>query len=236
MTKSAAYQMYELEDPRQPNVPRWVGYGKGFTPWEALWDFREHGTGPLFDWLRDLDANGLTPVVSPMWRIGRVDGCRLSAREARNVARCRIHIICDAAGMTRKPGELYPDVPDFLFNRRLCQDDPRKPIVAERPDGQTWEFASVGHAVDHGFTRSAVYEAIKRGTPYQGLTWRYAGGAGGGRNRRPVERVTAWGEVTAFRSLYEAAKVTGVSRPQIARLIESGGTDRNGCRWRDAAE
>jgi hypothetical protein len=173
MAKAAAYQMYELEDPRQPNVPRWVGYGKEFAPREELWNFREYGTGPLFDWLRDLDANGLKPVLSPTWRAGRAN---MSAKEARNFARCRIAMICDMAGMPRKPEELYPDTPGFLFNRRLCQDDPRKPIVAEGSDGKTWEFASVGHAVEHEFTRSAIYKTLSQGTPYKGLTWRYADG------------------------------------------------------------
>jgi hypothetical protein len=86
--------------------------------------------------------------------------------------------------------------PDFLLNPHLGTPDPRKPIVAERPDGQTMEFLSVGHAVECGYSRSAIYRALKRGGRHRGLYWRYAAGLKSGRINRPVELVAADGKPT----------------------------------------
>jgi predicted DNA-binding transcriptional regulator AlpA len=230
------YRVYVWEDPRDPDeLPRWVGYGPWPTPWQSLWDFREHGTGPLFDWLRELDANGLQPKVSKFWALGRVAGC-VDGVSARMVAREFIMQISRMADGNREHGPNYPPHPEFLLNPRLGTPDPRKPIIAERPEGQTMEFLSVGHAVECGYSRSAIYRALKRGGTHRGLHWRYAAGLKRGRINRPVELVAADGKPTRYASIYAAAKATGLSRPTIARMIEAGQPDVDDCRWRLAAD
>ncbi len=129
-------------------------------------------------------------------------------------------------------GPEYPEHPEFLLNPRLGPPDPRKPIVAEGPDGQKLEFLSVGHAVELGYSRSSVNRALKTGGAYRGLRWRYATGVKRGRISRPVERVSANGEAARFTSIYAAARAVGLSRPTIARLIETGEEDADHGRWR----
>lgn len=228
--RQAGYCTYELEDPREPEIPVWVGYGPGVAPWQTLWDFREHGTGPLFNWLRDLDANGLKPVPSKYWRLGWVTG--IDGAAARLFARERIMHICRMASEDQRGGPYYPEHPPFLLNPRLGTPDPRKPIEAVRPDGLTMGFLSAGHAVECGYTRSAIYRALKTGGTHRGLQWRYAAGGKRGRVSRPVEKVTVDGKATAYASIYAAAKATGLSRPTIARMIETGESDGDDCRWR----
>src|SRR3974390_169203 len=92
ITNRAGYCVYQLEDPREPDIPKWIGYGPTPLPWQALWDFRQYGTGPLFEWLRDLDANGLRYKVSKDWHLGFVTG--IDAVMARMLARWRIQEIC----------------------------------------------------------------------------------------------------------------------------------------------
>jgi len=215
-----------------PGIPKWIGYGLGPAPWQALWDFRQYGTGPLFDWLRDLDANGCRLVVSKEWRIGFVVG--IDGPAARLFAHERIKEICRMAMGRPAGGPYYPEHPPFLLNPRLGPPDPRKPIVAEGPDGQTLEFLSVGHAAECGYARSAIDRALKTGGTHRGLRWRYAAGVKRGRISRPVERVTADGKATLYASIYAAAKAMGVSRPTIARMIETGEPDGDDCRWRVA--
>jgi hypothetical protein len=231
--RDAGYCAYELEDPRHPEIPVWVGYGLGPAPWQSLWDFRQYGTGPLFDWLRDLDADGLQPAVSKKWRIGWATG--IDGAAARLFARERIMLICRMAMGDPPGGPYYPEHPPFLLNPRLGTPDARKPIAAERPDGQTMGFLSVGHAVECGYTRSAIYRALKTGGTHRGLRWRYASGAKRDGVSRPVERITADGKATHYASMYAAAKATGLSRPTIARMIETGKPDGDDCRWRMAA-
>jgi hypothetical protein len=96
------------------------------------------------------------------------------------------------------------------------------------------EFLSVGHAVECGYTRSAIDRALKTGGTHRGLHWRYAAGVKRGRISRPVERVTADGKATLYASIYAAAKALGLSRSTIARAIESGKPDEDDCRWRSA--
>jgi predicted DNA-binding transcriptional regulator AlpA len=224
--------VYVWEDPRDADeLPRWVGYGPWPTPWQALWDFRQHGRGPLFDWLRELDANGLQPKVSSYWALGQWPKC-LDGVAARRIAHEFIMRISRMANGGGGNGPRYPPHPEFLLNPHLGPPDPRKPIVAERPDGQTMEFLSVGHAAECGYTRSAIYRALDDGGTHRGLRWRYAAGLKRGRIRRPVERVTADGKATAYASLYAAAKATGLSRPTIARMIETGQPDGKERRWR----
>lgn len=224
----AAYRVYVWEDPREPEIPRWVGYGPGLAPWTALWDFRAHGTGRLFDWLRELDACGLQPKVCRFWAVGQVMGCQIDGISARITARVLITLISRAAF---GEGSILPPHPPFLLNPRLGKPDDRKPVIAEGPDGKTLSFLSVGHAVEHGFTRSAIYRALAGGT-HRGLRWRYEAGTKPGRQSRPVERLAADGQVTAFSSLSAASRAAGISRPTIARLIETGQLDRDHCRWR----
>jgi hypothetical protein len=38
--------------------------------------------------------------------------------------------------------------------------------------------------------------------------------------------------VTAYASLYAAARAVGLSRPAIARMIQTGEPDGDDCRWR----
>jgi hypothetical protein len=38
--------------------------------------------------------------------------------------------------------------------------------------------------------------------------------------------------VTAYASLYAAARAVGLSRPTIARMIQTGEPDGDDCRWR----
>jgi len=226
----ATYCAFQLEDPRLPEIPRWVGYGPAPAPWSALWNFRQYGTGPLFDWLRDLDANGLRPKLSSDWHLGFVVG--FDALTARMAARWRIMEICRMAEGRPEGGPEYPEHPEFLLNPRLGPPDPRKPIVAEGPDGQKLDFLSIGHAVELGYSRSSVNRALKAGGAYRGLRWRYATGVKRGRISRPVERVSANGEASRFGSIYAAAKSLGLSRPTIARLIETGEEDADHGRWR----
>jgi hypothetical protein len=228
------YCAFQLEDPREPDIPKWIGYGPVPAPWEALWDFRQHGRGPLFDWLRNLDANGLRPKVSKDWHLGFVVG--FDAATARMFARERIMDICRMAEGRPPGGPRYPEHPEFLLNPRLGPPDPRKPIVAEGPNGQKLEFLSVGHAVELGYTRSAIDRALKTGGTHRGLRWRYAAGVKRGRISRPVERITADGKTTAYASIYAAAKAAKLSRPTIARMIETGEPDGDDCRWRLAGE
>lgn len=155
----ATYCVFQLEDPRLPQIPRWVGYGSGPAPWQALWDFRQFGSGLLFDWLRDLDANGLRPRLSSDFHLGFVTG--IDASTARMVAHWRIQEICRMAEGRPEGGPEYPPHPEFLLNPRLGPPDPRKPIVAEGPDGQKMEFVSVGHAVELGYSRSCVHRALR---------------------------------------------------------------------------
>jgi len=230
----AGYRVYVWEDPREAELHVWVGYGPWPTPWQSLWDFREYGTGPLFDWLRELDAKGLRPKVSRFWGLGRVAGC-LDGVGARMIARDFIMLFSRIANGSDGDGPLYPPHPSCLLNPRLGTPDARKPIEAERPDGQTMEFLSVGHAVECGYTRSAIYRALKNGGTHRGLHWRYAAGLKCGRISRPVERVTADGKPTSYASIYAAAKAVGVSRPTIARMIETGQPDGDDCRWRVTA-
>ena len=226
------YRVYAWEDPRDAaKVPRWVGYGPWPTPWKTLWDFRQHGSGPLFDWLRELDANGLQPKVSSFWALGRAPGC-IDGVAARRIAHEFIMLISRMADGSGGNGSQYPPHPEFLLNPRLGPPDPRKPIVAEGPDGQTMEFLSVGHAVECGYTRSAIDRALKTGGTHRGLHWRYAAGVKRGRISRPVERVTADGEAIRYASIYAAARAVGLSRPTIARMIETGEPDGDDCRWR----
>jgi hypothetical protein len=230
------YRVYVWEDPRDANeLPRWVGYGPWPTPWKALWDFRSHGSGPLFDWLRELDANGLQPKVSSFWALGRVAGC-VDGVAARMVAREFIRLICKMANAGQGNGTRYPSHPEFLLNPRFGPPDPRKPIVAVGPDGLTMEFLSVGHAVECGYTRSAIDRALRTGGTHRGLHWQYGAGVKRGRISRPVERVTADGTATRYASIYAAAKALGLSRPTIARAIESGKADHDDCHWRSAGQ
>jgi hypothetical protein len=224
----AEHRVFVWEDPREPEIPRWVGYGTGLAPWTALWDFRSHGTGTLFDWLRELDASGLQPKVCKFWAVGQVMGCQIDYIAARTIARVLIMLIARAS---HGDGPSYPPHPPFLLNPRLGKPDDRKPVIAEGSDGKTFCFSSVGHAVEHGFTRSAIYRALAGGT-HRGLRWRYATGTKPGRQSRPVERLAADDQVTAFSSLSAASRAVGFSRPTIARLIETGQLDRDHCRWR----
>lgn len=242
------YRVFVLVDPRdptdedgrkaleplpiEPRLPRWVGYGPGFAPWKDLWDFRENGEGPLFDWFRDLDANGLEPMVSrfPLWRISIL----LDHRAARDIARTILALICRLYG-PGDDGPYYPSHPPFLLNPRIEAPDTRKPIIAETADGEILRFESVGEAVEHGFTRSAIYESLSDGSTYRGLIWRYADGVEPGRLTRPVERLSPEGQVESFPSVGTASRAVGLSRATITRLIETAGMDSHECQWRDAA-
>ena len=231
-TSRAEYCVFQLEDPRLPQIPKWIGYGRAPTPWSALWDFRQFGSGPLFEWLRDLDANGLRPKVSREWHLGFVTG--IDALTARMLAHWRIAEICRMAEGDPEGGAYYPEHPEFLLNPRLGPPDPRKPIVAEGPDGQKLEFLSAGHSAEFGYSWSGVKRALKTGGQYRSLRWRYAAGVKRGRISRPVERVTADGKATRYASVYAAAKTLGLCRPTIARMIETGEPDGDDCRWREA--
>jgi hypothetical protein len=182
--------------------------------------------------LRDLDANGLRPKVSKDWHLGFVVG--FDALTARMAARWRIMEICRMAEGRPEGGPVYPEHPEFLLNPRLGPPDSRKPIVAEGPDGQKIEFLSIGHAVELGYSRSAIDRALKTGGRHRSLRWRYATGTKRGRITRPVERVTADGKASRYKSIYAAAKALDLSRPTIARLIETGEPDGDDCRWRMA--
>jgi hypothetical protein len=140
--------------------------------------------------------------------------------------------ICRMADESAGKRPWYPPHPSFLLNPRLGTPDPRKPIVAQREDGLTMDFLSVGHAVECGYARSAIDRALKSGGTHRGLRWRYAAGVKRGRISQPVERVTADGKATRHASIYAAAKAMGLSRPTIARMIETGRPDKDDCRWR----
>jgi hypothetical protein len=153
---SACYRAYELEDPREPRLPRWVGYGPGLAPWTTLWDFREHGVGPLFEWLRDVEANGQRPVESRRFGMGRVAGRQITCQAARAAAQIRLMMISRAAAGLEDGQSGQPDPPAFLFNPKPGPSDVRKPIVAESPDGKTWPLrvsrrggGTRVHAVSH---------------------------------------------------------------------------------------
>ena len=62
---TATYRVYELADPREPDLPVFVGYGKASLqpPWGALWALRNVSNGRWALWMRELESLNLTPLA-----------------------------------------------------------------------------------------------------------------------------------------------------------------------------
>ena len=67
------YRTFELDDPRDPDQPKIVGYGlvKNDPVWEPLWSVRYWSHSKWASWLRELDLAGLEPVERVKWSLGR---------------------------------------------------------------------------------------------------------------------------------------------------------------------
>jgi hypothetical protein len=80
------YTVFELMDPREPDLPVWVGWGSG-TPWSRP----ELAEPRLREWFAELRERGCEPVTRPI-----LTG--LTMAEADQFARFRIKQIVEFAG------------------------------------------------------------------------------------------------------------------------------------------
>lgn len=207
------YMAYVLTDPRAPEYARYVGYGMAPAPWRLLVDFRDFGTGRLYDWLRNLGAHGLEPAVPRLFCLGRL--IHYSEQLAANGAEML------EFRLRRRAEELDSD-PDFLLNDPL--QPPRRIIGSGEREIEFESFAAAARA---GFARSSLYEAIKHNRTYKGYLWRVEG-----QSSLPVDRVADDGEITSYPSIAAASRAAGVSRPWIVRLLRTAERDPSGFRWR----
>lgn len=151
------YIVYELFDPSESDLPRYVGWGPAPSPWLALWG-RSEGVEPkLGGWFRTLRERAVQPLVGRCMDVSTIAG-------ARQIAAFRVEQIAEWAGTA-------PNLPSWLLNEpttRLA-----KPVVRQRADGSRDWFASVRAASKAtGHTRGSVAAWARSGCEdREGCSW-----------------------------------------------------------------
>lgn len=129
---------YELADPGEPDLPRWIGFGPSPSPWVALWG-RECGIEPqLAEWFNSLRLRGCTPLVRRSVTFSTLGG-------ASGFVRWRLDQIADWCN----------GWPGWLLNEPQARV--AKPVIQERPDGSRERYRSIRQASQRTrFTRESI--------------------------------------------------------------------------------
>jgi hypothetical protein len=148
---------FELVDPREPTLPRFIGHGSGDCPWWQRWTHRELDGSKLAGWMRDLDAAGILPVESHRW----LPRSPMERHDANRLARLRIQAVSTWAGT-------WPALPDFLlvehFGRPHAPNKTPMPVVRLHGDGRAERYASVTQAARaRGWTFEAIRHFLETG-------------------------------------------------------------------------
>ena len=165
MPASANYQVIELIDPLEPDLPRYVcAQRQGKAAWRVTWENRDKLPGKLAAWFGKLATEGREPAERVL--LGRSVG--LTLKTALSLAAFRIAEICRAA--TGDPNEmadfLMIDPPENVGGRG-------RPTAVVAKDGSVQTFPSIAAlARAAGLARQTVSRAIHRGVPGRG--WGHA--------------------------------------------------------------
>ncbi len=143
----AKYQVVELFDPADPNLPRAVLACKvDQSPWLTVWEHRNELDTKLARWFRTLAAAKTEPLEKVLVGSGGID-----EREARAIAKFRIEQICKLAGTWPKP-------PEFLCLDAVSNVGRRgRPVWA---DGIFYPSRAAA-ARACGVTRRAIWDRLR---------------------------------------------------------------------------
>jgi len=143
----AQYQVVELFDPADPDLPRAVFAARvDQSPWLTVWEHRNELDTKLARWFRALSDAKTEPVTRVLIGSGGIDG-----KEARAIAKFRIEQISKLAGTWPKP-------PDFL-----CVDSASNVGRRGRPvwaDGFVYPSREAA-ARACGVTRRAIWDRMR---------------------------------------------------------------------------
>lgn len=144
-------RVFELVDPREADLPRYVSFGAGPCPWWDRWIHRELDGSKLAAWFRDLGAAGVVPIESHRW----LPRSPIERPHAKRLARMRIQQIAMWAGT-------WPALPGFLlvehFRRPHAPNRMLVPVVRLHGDGTAERYPSVTQAAR---ARGWTFESIR---------------------------------------------------------------------------
>jgi hypothetical protein len=143
MARPAATKAYELIDPREPTLPRYVGH----RPWAERYRVRHHDGSRLGRWFRELDTAGVMPAESFTW----LPNVPTTRPEAERLARVRIEQIARWAGC-------WPDLPTWLLVDHYGHQTMPVPVTRIDANGKVTTYPTI-HAAARGVGRS--YEGIR---------------------------------------------------------------------------
>jgi hypothetical protein len=162
MAPNAHYQVVELYDVAEPDLPRFVcAQRQGESAWRITWDRRGKLPGKLAAWFRELAAEGREPAERVV--LGR--GVALTVKTAFELARFRIGEINRlATGNADQMADFLAMEPPARGGRGHG-----RPVVVVGPDGEQTQYPSVSAMAraEHIAQPTAV-RRVRRGLPGRG--------------------------------------------------------------------
>jgi hypothetical protein len=197
--------MYELCDPRAPNIPRFIYYGR--LSLDELWEAYKEGR-VRNEFFEELDSAGLKPALGIM----KLRGVGIKAS--------RIIRDCYTDTASRGIFKLKEDL-----RGRPMKDGRRAVIATDEAGNETYYESIQATARDGHHPRLVHYCLAGTQKKHHKLKWRYAGEE---RQERPVERIGS----AHYPSLGEASRRTGFPRNEIRHYLDTTESDRDGYHWR----